>query len=97
SRRRHTRFSRDWSSDVCSSDLYTFILFAASLLPFIIRMSGPLYAIAAVLLSGRFIYYAWQLHRHYSDALSRQVFKYSIIYLALLFAALLLDHWLAVF
>ncbi|HLS42162.1 MAG TPA: heme o synthase [Paenalcaligenes sp.] len=77
--------------------LYTFILFAASLLPFIIRMSGPLYAIAAVLLSGRFIYYAWQLHRHYSDALSRQVFKYSIIYLALLFAALLLDHWLAVF
>ncbi|MCQ9617725.1 heme o synthase [Paenalcaligenes niemegkensis] len=73
--------------------LYTLILFAASLLPFVIRMSGPVYAIAAVLLSGRFIHYAWRLHRNYSDELSRQVFKYSIVYLALLFGALLLDHW----
>lgn len=75
--------------------LYTFILFAASLLPYVIRMSGALYALAAALLSARFIHYAWLLYRNYSDQLARKVFKYSIIYLALLFGALLVDHWVA--
>lgn len=73
--------------------LYSFVLFAASLLPFIVRMSGVAYLIAAVILSGLFIMYSWQLYKEYSDALSRKLFRFSILYLALLFAALLLDHW----
>ncbi len=73
--------------------LYSIVLFAATLLPFIIRMSGVFYLISAVILSGLFLAYAWQLYRAYSDQLARKLFRYSIIYLALLFAALLLDHW----
>jgi protoheme IX farnesyltransferase len=74
--------------------LYSIVLFAASLLPFVIRMSGPAYLAAAVVLSGIFIGYAWRLYKDYSDELSRALFRYSILYLALLFAALLLDHWI---
>ncbi len=73
--------------------LYSYILMASSLLPFIIRMSGVLYLVAAILLGTRFIQYAHQLHRNYSDELSRKLFRFSIIYLAVLFGALLLDHW----
>jgi len=74
--------------------LYTVLLLATSLLPFLIRMSGWLYLVAALVLGGVFVAYAWRLWRHYSDALARQTFRYSIVYLAALFAALLLDHWL---
>jgi len=73
--------------------LYAIALFAASLLPFVIRMSGPLYLAAAVLLSGRFVQQSWRLYRTYSDARARRLFRFSIVYLALLFAVLLLDHW----
>ena len=73
--------------------LYSVVLFATTLLPFVIRMSGVLYLTAAVLLSGVFVAYAWRLYRNYSDSLARQLFRYSIVYLALLFGALLLDHW----
>ena len=73
--------------------LYSVVLFAATLLPFIIRMSGMLYLACAVLLSGMFVAYAWRLYRNYSDSLARQMFRYSIVYLALLYGALLLDHW----
>lgn len=73
--------------------LYSVALFAASLLPFVIRMSGPLYLLAAVLLSGRFLQRAWELYRDYSDARARSLFRFSILYLALLFGALLVDHW----
>ena len=73
--------------------LYSFVLFAATLLPFVVRMSGLLYLASAVVLSGIFIAYAWRLYKEYSDELSRKLFRYSILYLALLFAALLLDHW----
>ncbi|MGB6241483.1 MAG: heme o synthase [Castellaniella sp.] len=73
--------------------LYSIALFAASLLPYVIRMSGPAYLAAACLLSGRFVWQAWMLYRNYSDARARKLFWYSILYLALLFAALLLDHW----
>ncbi|MFW7340849.1 heme o synthase [Pollutimonas sp. H1-120] len=73
--------------------LYSFVLFAATLLPFIIRMSGLLYLASAIVLSGMFVWYAWCLYRQYSDELSRKLFRFSILYLALLFAALLLDHW----
>ena len=74
--------------------LYTLVLFAATLLPFIIGMSGLLYLAAAAVLGGLFIAYAWKLWRNYSDALARQTFRFSIWHLSLLFAALLLDHYL---
>ena len=76
--------------------LYTMILFAVSLLPFVVRMSGWLYAVGAVILGGIFLYYAFRIWIAYTDALARQTFRYSIIYLALLFAMLLLDHYLLV-
>jgi protoheme IX farnesyltransferase len=75
--------------------LYTLVLFAASLLPFVHGMSGVLYLAAAVALGARFIAYAWRLWRAYSDALARATFRFSIWYLAWLFAALLLDHYVA--
>ena len=74
--------------------LYTLILFAGCLLPFIYGMSSWLYLVAAVLLSGGFIYYAWRLWRNYSDELARQTFRFSLIHLSVLFAALLVDHYL---
>ena len=74
--------------------LYSVALFAASILPFIMRMSGPLYLAAATVLSGLFVWRSWQLYRHYTDERSRGLFRYSIVYLALLFAALLVDHWI---
>jgi len=74
--------------------LYTIVLFAATLLPFVFRMSGPLYLAAAVILGIGFIAYGWQLWRHYSDALARRTFRFSIWHLSLLFAALLIDHYL---
>lgn len=74
--------------------LYSVALLATTLLPYIIRMSGLLYLAAALALGGRFLYMAWRLYQEYSDALARQLFRYSILYLALLFGALLLDHWL---
>jgi heme o synthase len=73
--------------------LYTVALFAVSLLPFAIRMSGWIYLVAALVLGGVFIAYAVALWRHYSDQLSRRTFRYSIVYLAALFSALLIDHY----
>ena len=74
--------------------LYTFVLFAATLLPFTFRMSGWIYLISAVVLGTWFIVLAWQLWRQYSDALARRTFRFSIWHLSLLFAALLVDHYL---
>ncbi|MEO7851574.1 MAG: heme o synthase [Rubrivivax sp.] len=74
--------------------LYTLVLFAATLLPFTYRMSGWFYLVSAVLLGGVFIGYAVRLWRNYSDALARRTFRYSILYLSLLFSALLIDHYL---
>jgi heme o synthase len=74
--------------------LYTLILFAVSLLPFVVRMSGWLYLAAALALGGLFLAYALRIYLAYSDALSRKTFRYSILYLALLFASLLVDHYL---
>jgi protoheme IX farnesyltransferase len=74
--------------------LYTFVLFAATLLPFIFGMSGVIYLASAVLLGAGFIAYAWRLWRNYSDALARTTFRFSILHLSLLFAALLVDHYL---
>jgi heme o synthase len=74
--------------------LYTLVLFAACLLPFVFQMSGKLYLLAAVALSIIFCWYGWKLWRSYSDALARKTFRFSLIHLSLLFAALLLDHYL---
>ena len=74
--------------------LYTLILFAVSLLPFVVRLSGWLYLAAALALGGVFLAYAVRICLAYSDALAQKTFRYSILYLALLFAALLLDHYL---
>ena len=74
--------------------LYTFVLFAACLMPFVMRMSGWLYLVVAVALSIGFCGYAFALWRNYSDALARKTFRFSLIHLAVLFAALLVDHYL---
>jgi heme o synthase len=74
--------------------LYTALLLATSLLPFMIRMSGWVYLISALVLGGVFVAYAWRLWRSYTDALARTTFRYSILYLAAIFGALLVDHWL---
>jgi protoheme IX farnesyltransferase len=74
--------------------LYTFVLFAATLLPFTYGMSGWIYLVCAIVLGAWFIALAWRLWREYSDALARRTFRFSIWHLSLLFAALLLDHYL---
>jgi len=73
--------------------LYTLALVAASLLPYAIRMSGVLYLVAALALGGAFLLYAVRLYFRYSDDLARATFRYSIVYLAGLFSALLIDHY----
>jgi protoheme IX farnesyltransferase len=73
--------------------LYTIVLFAATLLPFIYGMSGLIYLISAVILGMIFMGYACRLWRQYTEELSRQTFRFSIIHLMLLFAALLVDHY----
>jgi len=74
--------------------LYSFALFAVTMMPFAIRMSGCFYLASAVVLGAIFVGYGWKIWRDYSDALSRRAFRFSIIYLSLLFAALMIDHYL---
>ncbi len=74
--------------------LYTLVLFAACLMPFAYGMSGWLYLVAAIGLSVGFTWYAFMLWRNYSDALARRTFRFSLIHLSALFAALLLDHYI---
>ncbi len=76
--------------------LYTLVLFGVTLLPFATRMSGLIYLAGAVVLGGMFVRRAWRLWRDYSDALARRTFRFSIMYLSLLFAALLVDHYLLI-
>jgi heme o synthase len=74
---------------------YTVILAAVTLLPFATRMSGLIYAVSAVTLDAVFLYYAVRIYIDYSDRLARTTFRYSILYLTLLFTALLVDHYFA--
>ena len=74
--------------------LYTLVLAAACLLPFAYGMSSWLYLVAALLLSAGFILHAYWLWREYSDTLARKTFRFSLIHLSALFAALLADHYL---
>jgi heme o synthase len=74
--------------------LYTLVLFPACLMPFVFGMSSWPYLIVAVVLSVGFTSYAFALWRNYSDELARKTFRFSLIHLSVLFAALLIDHYL---
>lgn len=76
--------------------LYTFILLAVSLLPYVIHMSGPLYLVVALGLGLRFIDWAWALLRESRPHAAIKTFKFSLWYLLWLFVALLLDHYAGV-
>lgn len=73
--------------------LYTIILVAVSLMPYGMAMSGLIYLVSAIILNAIFMAYVIGLYRQYSDDLAKRTFKYSILYLTLLFAALLVDHY----
>jgi len=75
--------------------LYTILLSGVSVLPFVTGMSGWMYFTGALVLNGGFLYYVIRLYRRYSDELSRRTFGYSIQYLAMLFALMLVDHYQA--
>jgi heme o synthase len=74
--------------------LYTIVLWAACLMPFAYGMSSWLYLVVAIVLSIGFTWYGFRLWRDYSDALARKTFRFSLIHLSALFAALLADHYL---
>ena len=74
--------------------LYTIALVATTMLPFAVGMSGLIYLVSVAILDAIFVWYAWQVYRHYTDMIARKMFAYSIIYLSLLFAALLVDQYL---
>ncbi len=74
--------------------MYTVLAVATTLLPFAVRMSGWVYLAAALVLGVAFLRHAWIVWRRYTDAAARAMFRFSIVYLALLFAALLVDHYL---
>jgi protoheme IX farnesyltransferase len=76
--------------------LYTVILSAVTLMPFVSRMSGAIYLACALLLNAVFLWYAIRIYVAYSDALAQRAFRYSIVYLTALFAALLVDHYFRV-
>jgi protoheme IX farnesyltransferase len=73
--------------------LYTLALTGVTLMPYAVRMSGLLYLGCAIVLGAVFTGYAIRLMRDYSDRLARGMFRFSIVYLAALFSALLLDHY----
>lgn len=74
--------------------LYTVGLTLVTLVPYAIGMCGLFYLVSAVVLDAVFLAYAWMIWRDYSDLVARKTFRWSIIYLSLLFAALLVDHYL---
>jgi len=74
--------------------LYTIVLVATTMLPFAVKMSGLIYLASASILGIIYLWYAWRLYKHYSDLIARKAFTYSIIYLSVLFVALLVDHYL---
>lgn len=73
--------------------LYTLILCVVTILPYVSQMSGLIYLFSTIVLDAIFLYYAIKIYLNYSDQLARSAFKYSILYLALLFTALLVDHY----
>ena len=76
--------------------LYTILLLITTLLPYLTGMSGLIYLLSAVILGVGFIYYAIQMMRKKDNKTAMRTFGYSIVYLMLIFAALLIDHYLPV-
>jgi heme o synthase len=74
--------------------LYTLLLVAVTLMPFVTGMSGLPYLVAAIVLNAMFVYHAFQLKMSDRAHLPMKVFRFSISYLMYLFAALLIDHYL---
>lgn len=74
--------------------LYTIIMFLITLLPFVTRLSGPLYLLGAVVLGAGFLYWAVELMRNKNPKAPMETFKYSIVYLMALFVIMLVDHYL---
>jgi len=74
--------------------LYTIVLVATTMLPFAVKMSGLIYLVSASILGIIYLWFAWRMYKHYSDLIARQAFTYSIVYLSVLFVALLVDHYL---
>lgn len=73
--------------------LYTIILCIATILPYLTQMSGLIYLVGVIVLDAIFFYYAIKIYLHYTDQIAREAFRYSILYLTLLFAVLLVDHY----
>lgn len=73
--------------------LYTILLCAITLLPFAIGMTGWIYFITAIVLNMRFLQWVIRLMRTDEPRVALSVFRFSIIYLMLLFVALLVDHF----
>jgi protoheme IX farnesyltransferase len=74
--------------------LYTIALVATTILPFAVGMSGLIYLATAIVLDAIFFYFSWQIYRNYTDLIARKAFAFSIVYLSILFAVLLVDHYL---
>ncbi|VAW33406.1 Heme O synthase, protoheme IX farnesyltransferase COX10-CtaB [hydrothermal vent metagenome] len=76
--------------------LYTILLFIISIFPYLVGMSGWVYLIGAIILGARFLQLVLQMRTSKDSMLPWKVFKYSIWYLMILFALLLIDHYLPV-
>ena len=75
--------------------LYTFLLIACTMLPYAVQMFGEIYLISALILGLIFLFYSFRLYKDETNAIAMPTFAYSIIYLAALFAAMLIDHFLS--
>ena len=73
--------------------LYTILLFISSILPVVVGMSGWIYGIVAVVLGARFLFWSIKLYCNERGVIAMQTFRFSIVYLMLLFVGLLLDHY----
>lgn len=74
--------------------LYTILLLVVSVLPFVVGMSGWLYMIGALILGARFLYWAHKLYKTDKPVVAMQTFRFSIVYLMVLFVFLLVDHYI---
>ena len=77
--------------------LYTLLLTAVSMLPFVIQLSGGTYLAGALILNGIFLGYAIRMQKETSNRLAMPTFTYSIVYLMGLFSLLLLDRYVELF
>lgn len=75
---------------------YTVLLLLVTLLPYLTGMSGLLYLVTAVGLGLGFLYYAILLKKTADDVIAMKAFRYSIVYLMVLFAVLLIDHYIKI-